>query len=433
MVSQGLITVDDYINANLVHSVHTTERRSIRGCRRRWHWIFKDGYYPLTTAKPLEFGIAYHKAMEVWYDPDMWGIDREVAYQLARQTFIIECKKQRQNYLDNTRQTELEAEVREDYDERITLGLGMLQEYAKVSAELDANIRPVFVEKPFEAPITGRQGETIWCKCQRCWRRYVAYYDQNPDKPSWPEGSIGIKVVDRMFGSSHWHMWQGLPVTYGGRIDMLAQDIDERYWVYDWKTAARLSTGEPGSPDDFLFLDDQITSYCWALATKMNIDVAGFVYHEQKKAFPVEPEPMRRARLGCLYSKNKQMDCDWKTYETTVRENDVAAYEAGYYDEFIEYLREFGGVFHKRHQIHRTPTELSNAGFNIFDEASDITDVNLRIYPSPGRFACTYCAFNDPCLGKNRGDDYTYTLDTMFEKRQKHYFQESSTDKPDRA
>lgn len=31
---------DNMIARKLVHEVHTSERRSFRGCRRRWDWIF---------------------------------------------------------------------------------------------------------------------------------------------------------------------------------------------------------------------------------------------------------------------------------------------------------------------------------------------------------------------------------------------------------
>jgi hypothetical protein len=382
--------------------------------------------------------------MEVWYDPDMWGIDRDVAITLAKQKFRLECLEQRNAYMMKMRLTSLEPEVEADYNERIALGLGMLEQYAKVSIQLDGNFRPVYVEKAFEVPIKGPLGETIWCKCERCWTKYVTWYDTEDGKRHEAERlakaageryqpEFTIKIVDRQFGSQHWKMWQGLPVTYGGRVDMLAIDTLERYWIFDWKTAARLSTGEPNAPDDYLFLDSQITSYCWAFKV-LGLNVAGFVYHEQKKAIPVEPEPLKTARLGRMYSTNKQMDCDWETYERTVSENDVDGYEHGRYDEFIQYLKDFGGVFHKRHQIERTHTELVNAGLDIYNEALDMTDPDLRIYPAPGRFACGFCAFQDPCLGKNRGDDYLYTLDTMFEKRPKHYYDlQPSTDKPNRG
>lgn len=221
---------------------------------------------------------------------------------------------------------------------------------------------------------------------------------------------------------------------------MLAVDEYDRYWIFDWKTAARLSTGEPGADDDYMLLDDQITSYCWAIwligkLLSVEIPVAGFVYAQIKKAVPVEPEPNKRPRLGRMFSVNKSQETTYELYLKTVAENDPGAYEAGLYDDFLEYLREFGGVYHKRHQITRTDTELENAGRNIYYEALDILDPNKRIYPSPGRFACQDCAFRGPCLSMNRGEDYLYALESMFEKRPYKYWevQELSTDKKSRG
>jgi hypothetical protein len=54
---------------------------------------------------------------------------------------------------------------------------------------------------------------------------------------------------------------------------------------------------------------------------------------------------------------------------------------------------------------------------------------DLRIYPSPGRFACGGCAFRQPCLEKDNGGDYQYFLDTMYEERVPYYVrQEASTE-----
>ena len=417
-------SVNDYIDLNLAHSIHVTERRSFRGCRRRWSWIFQDLWYPPITAKPLEFGIAYHKASEHWYDPDFWGNDREIRKIETLQVFIVECHKQLATYKQGVRdgriqQFQSDDEIEADYKERIELGQGMLREMFKQSAELDhETYTPVGVEVKFEVPITDANGDTIWCKCDRCWNKWTAF---TADK----ERSKDFHDF-RQRGP-----WKGLPVTFGGRIDMLAVDIYGRYWIFDWKTAARLSTGDPGSPDDYLWFDDQITSYCWALWT-LGIDVAGFVYHEQKKAMAQEPEPLKRPYKGALYSQNRQNTYDYKVYETTVKENDAAGYHAGLYDDFLEYLQTSGAQFYKRHTITRNTFELQEAGRNIAYEAEEITDPNLRIYPSSGRYSCGFCAFQEPCLAKNRGEDYMYTLESLFEKREKLYYEiaASNTDKP---
>lgn len=424
-------TVNEYIDKNLVHSIHVSERRSFRGCRRRWSWIFQDLWYPPTTAKPLEFGVAYHKACEFWYDPDFWGNDRDIRKIETLHVFRVECEKQLKDFKSKVatgqvQQYETDEEVERDYKERIELGQGMLQEMFKTSAELDHDTyAPVGVEVKFEVPITDENGQTIWCKCNRCWKRWVEYAKPEVDG----EPCTDPVKVDNWDGDTYKH-WKGLPVTYGGRIDMLAQDIYDRYWIFDWKTAARLSTGDPGSPDDYLWFDDQITSYCWALWT-LGIDVAGFVYHEQKKAMAEEPEPLKRPYKGALFSQNRQKTYDYEVYKKTVSENDPQGYAAGLYDEYIQFLED-NNVFYKRHTIHRNEEELKAAGIQIAWEADDITNPKTRLYKSSGRYSCGFCAFKEPCLAKDRGEDYLYALETLFEKRTKLYYEtaESNTDKP---
>jgi hypothetical protein len=422
-----LTSVDDYIKNNLVHSLHTSESKSFRGCRRRWSWIFRDFYYPTVTAKPLEFGVAFHKAMEALYDPDTWN-DREVAFSIAKVVFKKTVEAQRKAFEIN--HGPLDPEVAADYTGRVVLGLGMLTYYyQKVLPVYDwGQFTPVRVEIKFEVPITSPQGEQLWCKCDVCWRRYVSFHKANPTKPTWPEGSIGVKIVDEEYKGSHWKMWRGLPVTYGGRLDCLAQDQDGRYWIIDWKTAAQLTRDETGN---YLLTEDQITRYCWALWL-LGIDVAGFIYAEIKKAVPSEPEPLKRPYKGRLYSCNKQKAYDKDLFVKTVSEGDPGAYHDGLYDEFIEYLETEGAtLFHARHQVHRNEEELRNAGLAVWQEATEMLNPDLQIYPNAGRFNCGGCAFIEPCLGTNRGEDVQYYLDSMFDKRIRHYYEDApaSTDK----
>lgn len=404
--------VNDMIEKRLVHSIHTSERRSYRGCRRRWNWLFNEFYYPLVTAKPLEFGQAFHKAMEKYYDPMTWH-DKETAAALAQAAFVQVCKEQHSQYM-KLNKGNIDPEMKKDYDERIQLGLGMLRHYTKwVSPVHDVNFKPVKVEIEFEVPIKDPHGRYLACRCNKCWAREVAHYGTHINEPDY----------------NYRDVWRGLPVTYGGRIDMLAEDELGRYWVFDWKTAARMSGVEPGSSDDFMLLDDQITSYCWALWT-LGIPVVGFVYAEIKKAVPEEPEPNKTQRLGRWYSVNKQLNTTYDIYYKTVSENDPVAFSQGLYDNFLDYLKSTDGPrYHVRHVVFRSETELANAGYNIWQEASEMVDPNLKIYPSPGRFSCGNCAFKDPCLSMNKGEDFQYTLDTLFEKRVRAYWEkESSTD-----
>jgi hypothetical protein len=371
--------------------------------------------------------------MEHWYDPDSWNLEGfdEIREIETLQVFRNACLRQKQEYLHTTykegKPIWLDPEVEKDYEERVLLGQGMLRQMFLQSYQLDAGVyRPVGVETKFEVPITSPDGMQLWCKCDRCWRKWVAHH---PYEVAGRKLSSDPVECDRWDGD-YWKYWKGLPVTLGGRIDALFEDSYGRYWVVDWKTAARLSTGEPGSPDDFLLLDDQVTSYCLAMSI-LGIDVAGFIYHEFKKATPEEPEPLVRTYKGRRYSTNRQKMYDPDVYEETVKDNDPVAYSRGEYDEFIEYLREEGGTFYKRHVIHRSKTELEQASYNLAMEAAEMTDAGLRIYPSPGRYSCNFCAFREPCMATNRGEDVDYTLQSLFEKREKLYYETAlpNTDK----
>lgn len=387
-------------------------------------------YYPLVTPRPLEFGSAFHKAMEKFYDPLTWGND-SVKSALAIASFVQECDAQFSRY-KKLNLGNLDPSMKQEYDDRKTLGLGMLRYYTKyVSPEYDVNFVPVKVEIEFEVPIKDPDGNYMWCKCDQCWARTKAIL-----KPHWEAGFAQFKKDQLAAGASlptseseceklYRREWKGLPVTYGGRIDMLAKDHLGRYWIFDWKTAARMS-GSAGTDDSYMLLDDQITSYCWALWT-LGFPVAGFVYAEIKKAVPDEPEANKTQRQGRWYSVNKQMTTTAEIYTRTVKENDPGAYEAGLYDDFITYLKSPAGPkFHQRHQVFRSETELANAGFNIWQEACEMTNPNLRIYPSPGRFSCSFCAYQEPCLSKNKGEDFLYTLNSLFERRTKHYWEDKA-------
>lgn len=400
-----LSTVDDYIAIKLVHEIHTSERRSFRGCRRRWDWIFRQNYYPIMTAKPLEFGVAYHKGMEVYYEPSTWDWDREVVASLAIQAFVDVCEEQRTKALKAADEVALDSEVQQDYNERVELGIGMMKYYFNhVAPKEDIGWKPKHVEIAFMLPVPNPEtGEDIiWCTCDTCY--------QKMDKHD-PEFKLAKTE------------WKGLPVVYAGRIDMLAEDKNGNYWIFDWKTARALSTN-----DEFLYLDDQIGSYVWALR-RLGLNIRGFVYHEQKKGYPLPPKENQNIRLGRKFSVAKNQDTSFDFYLKTVMEEDTKAWEDGLYDDMLEYLRTEAGMFHSRKQIAKSDNEIDSIERDIGLEALDMVDPKVRIYPSAGRFGCTFCAFRQPCMEKNDKGDFQYALDTLFERREHYYVrQEASTE-----
>lgn len=404
----------DYLKTGLFHTIHTSERRSFRSCRRRWDWAYRLMYYPRVTPQPLEFGVAFHTAMEIFYDPETWQQPIEVRQGLALVKFKSVCEEQLASF--RRLNGEPETTVIDDYKARIVLGLNMIRHYTEhVSVVTDVGFTPVAVEHPFEVPVTDPDtGEALWCKCERCWKRWrasqagVKHHDE-----------LQVKLNDRLDNYREEH-WKGLPVSYGGRCDMIAQDELGRLWIYDWKTTARILDEDAQS--SFLALDDQIASYVWALRL-VGLPIAGFVYVEIKKDYPQVPEQLSRLYKGRKFSTSKTFLTTPDIYRRHVAEHDPVAYAEGAYDEHIAWLKRDGVKFHQRHQIHKNDHEVDEIARNIFLEAQDIVG-EPRVYPQPGRFSCTSCLYRQACIGKNQGEDYLYTLDSTFERRTKHYYEE---------
>jgi hypothetical protein len=358
--------------------------------------------------------------MEKYYEPRTWLSPLDVKGNLALVAFRQECEAQMHKYKHDN--PDPDVEVLDSYKERIELGLGMLRHYCwEVSPSYDRDWTPIRVEVGFEVPIRSPDGEQLWCKCDKCWNKY------HGSDLYLLEFSKHIILLPDNLGSPEWYKdsyrrnyWNGLPVTYGGRLDMLAQDSYGRYWIVDWKTTKSIL--DEDAQASFLQLDDQISSYVWAL-WQYGIEVAGFVYVEIKKAYPQAPRLLLKKREGRAFSTSKTEITKYETYLKTVQELDYDAWQMGLYDDHLNWLKLEGPIFTQRHQVHKNRNEIENIGKYIYDEAIDITQ-SPRIYPQPGRFSCNWCLFQQPCLGVNMGEDYQYTLDTMFEKTTHLYYEE---------
>lgn len=390
----------EMIDAGLCHSIHTSERKAFRGCRRRWDWSYRQNYHPIVQHKALEFGIAYHTAMEVWYEPSAWRGDRETQSALAVAAFSKVCNEQLKRFRELL--GDPDESVLLDYRERLELGVAMVKYYTqRISPKLDANLTPLMVEVPFEVPLG------FYCKCDSCWH-------------SWQKSELGIRHHDDLqvelndkLDNYRYEIWRGLPVTFGGRIDAIFSDEQGRILVFDWKTAMRMLNNVDEAA--FLELDDQVGGYPVAIY-KSGRRVDGFIYHEQRKAVPSKPKELKRRYKGKLFSTAVDEPVEFKSFLETVSTYDVDAYNSGLYDEYLAYLQGPNSPkFHQRFVVYKTQSQMDNFWTDLQNEAQDMLGMP-RVYPQPSRFSCNSCLYRQPCEGKNRGEDYKYTLDTLFTK-----------------
>lgn len=359
------------------HCIHSSERRSFRSCRLRWFWAYIEHMSPYSPIKPLEFGIAIHKGMEVFFDPDKWGkLSIEQKLQLALKAFDEENDKQQAKFIA---QPFVDNDLN-DYEERKQLGAGMLTYYARdIHPVYDTWFRPVRTEISFHVPLYNDNEEEVQC-------------NNSPNC-----GQIHPNPA---------------PCTLDGRLDVLVEDMKNGgYYIVDWKTAAQLLKSSK-----HLYLDDQISTYTAALSEELNVDIKGFLYIQLAKAYPQSPKQLKRRRSGCLYSVSKTQNTTYELAEQTFKVYDKEAYDNGLYEDFLNYLRSSDApVFHQRFALRQNPTKSANALRNTAMEAADMTAENLLIYPAPGKFNCEKCAFFEPCVQKLNGEDYEYTLQSEFE------------------
>jgi hypothetical protein len=386
------------IKPSQIHEVHGSVVKSFQGCRLQWKWHYVDGYAPLVTPTPLEFGTAFHRAMEALYEPDTWGLPLIDLFQKAKDVFVKACLEQQRTYLNKIEQYRLDPEVQLDFDERVTLGCKMLRKVVKTMNREEYS--PVLVEKEAFVPIKDPQlpwypDRMMYCRCESC----TAKFFSGPTSGAFS--------------------WEGLPVYYGFRPDAVLVDKEGGYWIVDWKTTSQLLKDQT-----VLELDGQIGSYCWAIMHSMNLDVRGFLYVQVFKGYPKPPKRLVTPRLGRQYSVSRQQRTDWQTFKQVVSLRDPQAFREGLYKEYINWLRENGPEFVRWFKVFKSQKQLEVIGRDLSLAIQDMLEPLNNIYPNPGRIACTICPFQEPCLERQSGQDPEYLLENYFDKLEPYYILE---------
>lgn len=364
--------------------IRTSDRKDFKKCRQMWDFGSKmrQDWEPNTTAQPLRFGTAFHAAMEIWYKPETWEWTTDERSNVLAAMAVAEFHKSYPKPLGPDGNPITDAEMVAEWEAESLLGEAMLRNYfAQIAGK--ETLTPKLVEIEFEVPIVVPRD---------MWR--VVLTDTNFSLHSVRDGD---KLIHHVLH------YKGLPVYYQGRLDMLAEE-NGHYYIVDWKTAAKFD------PLNWLELEEQITSYAWALQLLLGIRIAGFIYAEFFKGAPSQPKINKNGSL----SKDKSQSVTEKTYREAI---DTLGLPVGDYEEFLDYLRNNERQYFRRELVQRSQQELEIAGRRIVLEAMEMVNEGTFIYPNPSKMNCNYCAFRSPCVLVNEGGDAEYALNAMFHKR----------------
>lgn len=141
---------------------------------------------------------------------------------------------------------------------------------------------------------------------------------------------------------------------------------------------------------------------------------------KSKKHSLVHLKKLKRLQHGKRFSTAQNQDTTLDMFLETVQTEDGPAYRAGFYDEYIAELRKSPPVFHQRFPVIQSDKKYKNTLDNISMEAMEMTNPDLHIYPAPTKMNCQGCNFRTPCLAKYHGENYVYTLDSLFNKGSRH-------------
>ncbi|MGH3752162.1 MAG: hypothetical protein ACRDRP_05600 [Pseudonocardiaceae bacterium] len=335
----------------MVYRIHASDRAAFKRCRRQWDLSSpnRQNFEPHPRRGPADLSQALRDALAVYYFPGMWEWDRKIVLPLVHQALDRSMRGQSESAADDQAQ-----------QEALARGHTLLNAYAAWAPAVD-HFAPIRVDTDAEVNI--------------------------PD-PATP----GTYLVTPT----------GEEIRYRDRIDLLAIDPDNAYWVIQH----RLVTG--GWADhDALQLDERTIAWCWAWPLfYLGMRITGTVYNEiradagESATGTTAPQPGIHPQV-----RHRRM---------YARSGTVAG----------ERLHAEGTDAFRRTRIRRGGAELAVAGADLAAEVSTATSADLEIYPSPAPGVCARCSYRPPCLALNQGDDATAELSKSYQLRPPEPIQE---------
>jgi hypothetical protein len=351
--------------------VTAADLASFRRCRRQWDFgaRMRQDLKPVSRRAVPDLDRAVRDALAVYYFPGMWDWDRRVRLPLVGQELDRALTRQRKRADDRAWQETLER------------GKALLARYVEWAPQAD-RFAPVLVETDFEVNLLD------------------------------PEAPDAALVTGR-----------GEPIRYTGRIDMMAVDEHDAYWI----VRHRVVDGA-WPPTEQLAADEESLAACWAWEQYyLGMAITGTIHNElrlpagQAVAQVPDPAPQARRRWRWLPSRAAAARPRVRQHEPSGGGRSIPQHRRMYAQatqprqvEPIEQLTEDG---FRRTYLRRTPAEVARAGRRLGQDVAEMAREDLDVYPEPSDDKCPPCPYLDPCLALREGRDDEPIIRTGYRKR----------------
>jgi hypothetical protein len=346
------------------------DRGAFKRCRRQWDFGARErqNFEPAAPATAADLEQAVRDALAVYYFPGMWDWQRSVVLPLVLAGLTRSAGR-------GPPAGEAELVAAET----------LLRRYFEWAPGVD-RFSPIQVEHPFE-----------------------------------------VNLPDPAGGDRELVLADGRPVRYRGRVDLLAGDEHDRYWVVVHRVVDRFA-----SADDLL-LDEEAVAAGWALEQVYpGMRIAGTVHNELRWAnLPIGPTGEPAGRNLTIVGR-RPTPSRFRRRLRRRHERGLPQHEASGGGRSLPYARrgaararpadqaavevQGDGAF-RRTRVRRDRAELAAMGARLAAEALEMVDPGLRLYPSPSPEHCGSCQFVAPCLAVERGGDVRAVLEAGYRDR----------------
>jgi len=197
----------------------------------------------------------------------------------------------------------------------------------------------------------------------------------------------------------------GSAVIYTCRVDLLAVDAADEYWVVRHQIVA------DWQDTDALVRDEQAIAACWAWEQDyIGMEIAGTIHNEVRVGGPLDPQPAQQTDGTPKVVAQHEPSGGGRSIPQHVR----ASAQASRPDSDDRTEQRTAGVL-RRTRIRRTRNEIGAVGPMIGAEVVDMIE-DPAISPT---FAahCDVCEFRGPCLAMTGGSDPEPLLASDFRRR----------------
>lgn len=356
--------------------VTPADRASFHRCRRQWDLGARCRRNLEPAGRPAVPGLegALREALAVYYFPGMWDWDRSVTLPLVIQGF--------DRAMDRQREMSWTAPDAGAWQEQRDAGRRLLTRYFAWAPDVDW-FSPVLVDAAYEVNVP------------------------RPDEPM-----AGLVTAT------------GAPVRYRGRIDMLAVDSHDAYWIvrHSLVDGAWPLTGQ-------LPAESEPLTACWAWEQfYLGMAIEGIIYNELR-LYPQPDPPAGRGdaaapatrRRGWLRARRAE------GAQRYVRQHEPSGggrsipqhrrmYAVASRPEHADTIEQRAGEYFRRTWLRQSRAEVAAAGGRLAGDAAEMA-AGPAIYPDPSVANCPPCEFLDPCLAIFAGHDAEAVITSSYRER----------------